>query len=52
MLVSKTDIYFAFRILSTAGIDLPRHAVLDRDLPPEEIHFEEQVNIKNLCRSA
>jgi len=31
-----------YRILSTAGIDLPRHAVLDRDLPPEEINFEEQ----------
>jgi len=31
-----------YRILSTAGIDLPRHAILDRDLPPDQIQFEEQ----------
>jgi len=31
-----------YRILSTAGIDLPRHAVLDRSLPPDKIVFEEQ----------
>ena len=36
-------ILFFLRILSTAGIDLPRHAVLDRSLPPDKIVFEEQV---------
>ena len=34
---------YLLRILSTAGIDLPRHAVLDRSLPPDKIVFEEQV---------
>ena len=33
---------FFIRILSNAGIDLPRHAVLDRDIPADKIHFEEQ----------
>ena len=31
-----------YRILSSEGIDLPRYAVLDRSLPPEQIDFEEQ----------
>ena len=35
----RTEVY---RILEREGIELPRYAVLDRSLPPEQIQFEEQ----------